>query len=193
MTQQERLIYLIDYLKKENDDLKNIEVPDEETEQKRLLRSLMNIRPAKAIGKDFLDIQDAYLQAEQKKKRLISLADFVPVQKGIYLWQGDITALKTDGIVNAANSALLGCFVPCHGCIDNAVRCRNPASPGVRTYYGGTENAGACWKSKNNKSVQSPVPLCSAYSRTCYLWKSDRCGLRITGGLLPLLHGACRC
>lgn len=121
MTQQERRIYLIDYLKKENDDLKNIEVPDEETEQKRLLRSLMNILPAKAIGKDFLDIQDAYLQAEQKKKRLVSLADLVPVQKGIYLWQGDITALKTDGIVNAANSALLGCFVPCHGCIDNAI------------------------------------------------------------------------
>lgn len=121
MTQHERLSYLIHYLKSENDNLKKIEVPDNEAEQKRLLRSLMNIRPPKDIGKDFLSIQDAYLQAEQKEKHLVSLADISPVQKGIYLWQGDITALKTDGIVNAANNALLGCFVPCHGCIDNAI------------------------------------------------------------------------
>ncbi|MBS5450428.1 MAG: protein-ADP-ribose hydrolase [Coriobacteriia bacterium] len=121
MTQQERRSYLIRYLKSENEDLKKIEVPDNETEQKVFLRSLMNIRPPKNIGKDFLNIQDAYLQTELKEKHLVSLADLSPVQKGIYLWQGDITALKTDGIVNAANNALLGCFVPCHGCIDNAI------------------------------------------------------------------------
>lgn len=121
MTQQKRLSYLIEYLKKENSDLEKIKIPDSESEQKTLLRSLMNIRPPKAIAKEFLNIQDDYLQEEQKQKKLISLADLSPVQKGIYLWQGDITALKTDGIVNAANSALLGCFVPCHGCIDNAI------------------------------------------------------------------------
>lgn len=121
MTQQERLSYLIEYLKKENSDLGKINIPDSEAEQKMLLRSLMNIRPPKAITKEFLNIQDDYLQEEQKQKKLISPADLSPVQKGIYLWQGDITSLKTDGIVNAANNALLGCFVPCHGCIDNAI------------------------------------------------------------------------
>ncbi len=121
MTQQERLDYLISYLKKENEDLKKIEIPKAEADRKSLLRSLMNIRPPKAIEGDFLAIQDAYLQEEQKKKSLISLADIAPIQQGLYLWQGDITELRLDGIVNAANSALLGCFVPCHGCIDNAI------------------------------------------------------------------------
>lgn len=121
MTQHERLSYLIHYLKSEDENLKKIEVPDHEAEQKVLLRSLMNIRPPKNIENDFLSIQDAYLQAEQREKHIVSLTDLSPVQKGIYLWQGDITALKTDGIVNAANNALLGCFVPCHGCIDNAI------------------------------------------------------------------------
>lgn len=121
MKQQERLSYLIKYLKNESPDLKKIEIPANEAEQKRLLRSLMNIRPPKAISKEFLEIQDEYLQEEQKRKKIVSLSDLSPVKKGIYLWQGDITALKTDGIVNAANDALLGCFVPCHGCIDNAI------------------------------------------------------------------------
>ena len=106
MTQHERLSYLIHYLKSEDENLKKIEVPDNEAEQKVLLRSLMNIRPPKNIENDFLSIQDAYLQAEQREKHIVSLTDLSPVQKGIYLWQGDITALKTDGIVNAANNAL---------------------------------------------------------------------------------------
>lgn len=121
MTQQERLAYLIEYLKNESTDLTNLEMPGEETARKRLLRSLMNIRPPKPISDEFLDIQDEYLQEEQKQKKLVALSDLSPVRDGIYLWQGDITTLKTDGIVNAANNALLGCFVPCHGCIDNAI------------------------------------------------------------------------
>ena len=68
-----------------------------------------------------MNIQDEYLQEEQKQKKIVSLAELSPVREGIYLWQGDITTLKIDGIVNAANSALLGCFVPCHGCIDNTI------------------------------------------------------------------------
>lgn len=121
MTQQERLSYLINYLKNENTDLEKTTIPKEETGQKMLLRSFMNIRSPKSISADFLKIQDDYLQEEQKQKNLISLKDLTPIQEGIYLWQGDITTLKTDGIVNAANSALLGCFIPCHGCIDNAI------------------------------------------------------------------------
>ena len=121
MTQEERLSWLIEYLKNENTDLKKIEMPEGEAEQKRLLRALMNIRPPKAIAKDFLDIQDEYLQEERRKKQIVFLSGLSPAQKGIILWRGDITALRADGIVNAANSALLGCFVPCHGCIDHAI------------------------------------------------------------------------
>lgn len=121
MTQQERLIYLIEYLKNENTELNHLEIPESETEQKRLLRSLMNIRPPRAIPREFLNIQDEYLQEEQAQKKITSLTDLSHVKEGIYLWKGDITTLKIDGIVNAANNALLGCFVPCHGCIDNAI------------------------------------------------------------------------
>ncbi len=121
MTQQERLIYLIEYLKSENTEWNTLEIPENETAQKRLLRSLMNIRPPKTIPREFLNIQDEYLQEEQKQKKIVSLAELSPVGEEIYLWQGDITALKVDGIVNAANNALLGCFIPCHGCIDNAI------------------------------------------------------------------------
>lgn len=121
MLQQERRRYLIDYLKNEDEQLNKLTIPDDENEQKRLLRTLMNIRPPKAITTEFLSIQDTYLQAEQKNKTIVSPSQLSLVQKGIYLWQGDITLLAADAIVNAANSALLGCFYPCHGCIDNAI------------------------------------------------------------------------
>ena len=121
MTQKERLLYLIKYLIKENDELKSLDIPAEDTARKYLLRSLMNVRPPKSATKDFLNIQDKYLQEEKTKKGVVSLADIPFMKSGIYLWKGDITRLSADAIVNAANSALLGCFVPCHGCIDNAI------------------------------------------------------------------------
>ncbi|MCX4267285.1 MAG: protein-ADP-ribose hydrolase [Lachnospiraceae bacterium] len=121
MTQKERLLYLIKYLIKENDELKSLDIPAEDTARKYLLRSLMNVRPPKSAAKDFLNIQDKYLQEEKAKKGVVSLADIPFVKSGIYLWKGDITRLSADAIVNAANSAMLGCFVPCHGCIDNAI------------------------------------------------------------------------
>lgn len=121
MTQTERLIFLINYLINEDSALKSIVIPAKNAERRRLLRSLMNIRPPKAISKEFLEVQNAYLQEECSKKGVISLSDLSPAQPGIYLWQGDITRLSVDAIVNAANSAMLGCFVPCHGCIDNAI------------------------------------------------------------------------
>ncbi len=121
MTQKERCIFLIEYLKKEESRLNDIEIPEKIEAQKQLLRALMNIRPARPISEEFLAIQDAYLQEEQNKKGVVFLSELSQIQAGIYLWKGDITRLSADAIVNAANSAMLGCFVPCHGCIDNAI------------------------------------------------------------------------
>ena len=90
-------------------------------EQKKLLRSLFNIRMPLPVSDDFLAIQDEYLRGETRQKGISSLEDLEPIQPDIYLWQGDITTLTCDAIVNAANSEMLGCFCPCHGCIDNAI------------------------------------------------------------------------
>ena len=121
MKQEDRLDYLIHYLLSEDKQYQDLSVPNNETDKKRLLRSLMNVRPPKKISQEFLEIQDLYLQEELKKKSITSIEDLIPKNPQIYVWKGDITSLKVDAIVNAANSALLGCFVPCHGCIDNAI------------------------------------------------------------------------
>lgn len=119
MTQAERRKFLIDYLLSERSE--TAELPKDEYNQKRLLRSLLNIRMPKEISGEFIKIQDEYLREETSRKGITDIADLVPVQKGIYLWQGDITTLKCDAVVNAANSQMLGCFCLCHGCIDNAI------------------------------------------------------------------------
>lgn len=121
MTQGERRIALIEELLKERPEYAGLEIPAGEQEQKNLLRSLFNVRMPRPVTERFLKIQDAYLQEEIKRKGITELADLQPVQKQLYLWQGDITTLRCDAIVNAANSQMLGCFCPCHGCIDNAV------------------------------------------------------------------------
>ena len=121
MTQTERRAYLIQELLKEQPGYAGLEIPEDEDGQKRLLRSLFNIRMPRPVGQEFLAVQDAYLQEETQRKGITDFADLQPVQEGIYLWQGDITTLRCDAIVNAANSQMLGCFVPCHGCIDNAI------------------------------------------------------------------------
>ena len=81
----------------------------------------MNVRPPVPVSKDFLKVQDAYLTQRLTERGVTKLEELKPAQPGIYLWQGDITTLAVDAIVNAANSGMLGCFVPCHGCIDNAI------------------------------------------------------------------------
>ena len=121
MTQDERLDFLLRYLLAERKEYTEIHVPDTLSEKRRLLRSLMNVRPPIPASEDFLNVQDAYLRERLAEKGVTKLADLAPVQPGLYLWQGDITTLAADAIVNAANSRLLGCFVPCHGCIDNAI------------------------------------------------------------------------
>ena len=121
MTQDERLDELICYLLCEKAEYKTLPIPDSAADKRRLLRALMNVRPPAPVSEDFLKVQDEYLQGVLAEKQVIRIADLTPVQPGLYLWQGDITTLAADAIVNAANSAMLGCFVPCHGCIDNAI------------------------------------------------------------------------
>lgn len=97
--------------------------PNEYTAQRRLLRSLMNVRAPLPLRQGFLEGQDALLSAEREEKGVADAAQLpaAPSDPRLVLWQGDITRLRVDAIVNAANSALLGCFHPCHGCIDNAI------------------------------------------------------------------------
>lgn len=132
MNQSERLLFLIRKLKNESDQYKNLEIPSAYFEQTRLLRSLMNVRMPEEISREFLRIQDEFLQYETSKKGIIRTADIpviaavypessLPFKEKISIWQGDITRLEADAIVNAANSQMLGCFIPCHGCIDNAI------------------------------------------------------------------------
>ena len=121
MNQTERRIFLIQKLLDEQSQYRDLEIPKDKTEQKRLLRSLLNIRSPKKISSDFLSVQDEYLQEENAARGITDLADLLPVSKGIYLWQGDITTLRCDAIVNAANSGMTGCYVPCHRCIDNCI------------------------------------------------------------------------
>ena len=92
-----------------------------DSEKRKLFRALVNVRMPKAASKELLQVQDEYLQEELRQKGLTDIADLEPIADGIYLWQGDITTLKCDCIVNAANSQMLGCFCPNHGCIDNAI------------------------------------------------------------------------
>lgn len=95
----------------------------EETAQRRLLRSLMNLRPPMPLDPEFLAAQDQLLSAEREERGVVD-GEALPAAAAhprLAVWQGDITRLRADAIVNAANSALLGCFCPCHGCIDNAI------------------------------------------------------------------------
>ena len=119
MEQEQRRKYLIEYLLDEQN--ARTEIPDGEYPQKRLLRALFNVREPRAADEEFLRVQDEYLSEELRKKGVTDIADLHPIAPDIYLWQGDITTLRCDGIVNAANSRMLGCFCPNHGCIDNAI------------------------------------------------------------------------
>ena len=121
MNQAERRKFLIHKLLDEQPCYKGFIIPQDKMEQQQLLRSLFNIRSPKKISNDFLSIQDKYLQEETAAKGITDFADLSPIQKGIYLWQGDITTLRCDAIVNAANSGMTGCYAPCHGCIDNCI------------------------------------------------------------------------
>lgn len=123
MTQKERREYLIEYLLKEDSRIYKQKIPNDKQGQETLLRSLMNVRLPKPVSEEFLKIQDEYLQEWNQERGITDIADLEPVASDprLYIWQGDITTLKCDAIVNACNSQMLGCFSPMHACIDNFI------------------------------------------------------------------------
>lgn len=123
LTHKEQLIWLIEYLLKEQEDYQGIKIPADEQKQKNILRSLMNVRLPEPTSEEFLAIQDEYLKTEIEAEGIVDVNELSAISETelLFLWQGDITRLKADGIVNAANSQMLGCFHPLHACIDNVI------------------------------------------------------------------------
>ena len=123
MNQQERCLWLIKALLKDMPQYMDTPIPTLPDHRWRLLRSLMNVRPPMPVSEEFLQIQDAFLKQMTTEKVIVVANDLPASQRDerLVLWQGDITTLKCDAIVNAANSQMLGCFSPCHGCIDNII------------------------------------------------------------------------
>lgn len=159
MDQNTRRYFLINSLLHENSEYADVKVPDDEQGQKQLLRALFNVRLPAPIGADFLEVQDEYLKEENRLKGITSLADLTPVQDGLYIWQGDITTLKCDAIVNAANSAMTGCYQPCHGCIDNCIHT-----------YAGIQLRNACAAIMNRQGHEEPTgaaKITPAYNLPC--------------------------
>ncbi len=130
MTQTERLDYLVEEFKKDSVRYRDLETPEDEEGKKRILRSLMNIRMPHRMEADVVEIQDEYLKERIRENGIVHIPD-IPAIAGrgsthafadkLSVWQGDITRLAVDAIVNAANSQMLGCFIPMHTCIDNCI------------------------------------------------------------------------
>ena len=158
MTQNEKREYLIQTLMAERGE-ENQAIPRDSYSQKRLLRALMNVRMPAPLSKDFLRVQDEYLQQAICEKGVTKLCDLAPLEDGVYLWQGDITTLACGAIVNAANSQMLGCFVPCHSCIDNCIHT-----------YAGVQLRAACRDLMQQQGHEEPTgqaKITPAYNLPC--------------------------
>ena len=172
MNQSEKRLFLIRYLLRERPSCQKQEIPVDADRQKILLRGLMNLRRPGSIGADFLQVQDEYLQGETAVKGITDIADLTPVRPGLYLWQGDITTLKCDAIVNAANSGMTGCYIPNHRCIDNAIHT-----------FAGVELRQYCGKLMEKQGYPEPIgqaKITPAFNLPC------RYILHTVG---PIIHG----
>lgn len=159
MNQSERRRFLIRYLLDEEPEYRKFAMPSSSVEQRQLLRGLMNVRMPKAIGEDFLRVQDEYLAETVREKGIVQLEELEPIQDGIYLWQGDITRLAVDAIVNAANSGMTGCYQPNHNCIDNCIHS-----------FGGVQMRLACAEIMEQQGHEEPTgqaKITPAYNLPC--------------------------
>ena len=169
MTQEERRVFLIKELLAERPEYQDAMIPAQEQEQRQLLRGLMNVRPPQSISEEFLAVQDAYLQEEARRKGIVTL-ESLPLSSGadsiyadmagkIHIWQGDITRLAVDAIVNAANSGMTGCYQPNHACIDNCIHT-----------YAGVQLRQECAKLMERQGHEEPTgkaKLTPAYNLPC--------------------------
>ena len=128
MNQNERLDYLVERFKEDSVQYRDLETPADPAGKKRLLRSLMNIRMPRGMAPSVLTVQDEYLKERNRENGIVKVSDIPtiadqgsahPYADILSIWQGDITRLAAGAVVNAANSQMLGCFVPMHSCIDN--------------------------------------------------------------------------
>ena len=191
MTQDERLDCMLRYLLDERDETRGLALPADPGEKRRLWRSLVNVRPPELIDGDYLRTEDAYLQEELRRKGVTRPDDLESVQPGLYLWQGDITTLAADAIVNAANSRMLGCFVPCHGCIDNAIHTAagGRPRPEMPPDDGPRSRRRAARPSPDYQRPQPALQIRPAHGGADHLRGGDAEGPRPAGKLLPLLPG----
>ena len=159
MNHNEKRVYLIRKLLKELPAEEKIGIPDDETDQKRLLSSLMNVRAPGRIDPEFLSIQDEYLTEALADEGITDFRELVPIEPDLYLWRGDITRLRCGAIVNAANSGMTGCYVPCHNCIDNCIHT-----------YAGIQLRQACAEIMDAQGCEEPTgqaKLTPAYNLPC--------------------------